>query len=135
YYRGAQPEDRDYSDLAALGVKTVIDLTANGEADEQEQGMVESAGMKFHRIPMTTSNRPADAAVAEFLKLVTDHANQPVFVHCQGGRHRTGAMTAVYRMTEDGWTADRAYAEMKHYKFEGLIGHPELKDFVYEYYA
>ena len=26
YYRGEQPEGRDYADLAALGVKTVIDL-------------------------------------------------------------------------------------------------------------
>src|SRR5436190_4622643 len=26
YYRGAQPDDQDYADLAAFGVKTVIDL-------------------------------------------------------------------------------------------------------------
>jgi tyrosine-protein phosphatase SIW14 len=58
-----------------------------------------------------------------------------VFVHCQGGRHRTGVMTAVYRMTKDGWTADRAYQEMKQYRFEGFPGHPELKRFVYDYYS
>jgi tyrosine-protein phosphatase SIW14 len=58
-----------------------------------------------------------------------------VYVHCQGGRHRTGAMTAVYRMTQDGWTADRAYQEMNQYKFEGFPGHPELKSFVYDYYT
>ncbi len=33
YYRGAQPDGRDYDDLAALGVKTVIDLTQNGRSD------------------------------------------------------------------------------------------------------
>jgi tyrosine-protein phosphatase SIW14 len=133
YYRGAQPKDRDYADLAALGVKTVIDLTEDGRADEKAR--VEAAGMKFHRIPMTTSDRPATAAVSEFLKLVNNPANQPVYVHCQGGRHRTGVMTAVYRMTKDGWTADRAYAEMKQFKFEGFPGHPELKSFVYDYYS
>ena len=90
--------------------------------------------MKFYRIPMTTSDRPSDQAVAEFLKLVTNPANLPVYVHCQGGRHRTGVMTAVYRMTQDGWTADQAYAEMKQYKFEGFPGHPELKRFVYDTY-
>lgn len=135
YYRGAQPEDTDYRDLAGIGVKTVIDLTKDGEADEREQGLVERAGMKFHRIPLTTSDRPADAAVAEFLKLVTDPANQPVYVHCQGGRHRTGVMTAVYRMTQDGWTADHAYDEMKQFRFEGFPGHPVLKRFVYDYYS
>ena len=133
YYRGAQPEKSDYADLAAFGIKTVIDLTRDGRADEA--GLVQRAGMKFYRIPMTTSERPSDAAVAEFLKLVNDPANQPVFVHCQGGRHRTGVMTAVYRMTNDGWTANRAYDEMKQFHFEGFPGHPQLKNFVYDFYS
>ena len=133
YYRGAQPGDRDYKDLAALGVTTVIDLTRDGRANEQR--LVEQAGMRFYRIPMTTSEKPSEAAVAQFLKLVNDPASQPVFVHCQGGRHRTGVMTAVYRMTQDSWTAERAYQEMKQYRFEGFPGHPTLKKFVYDYYS
>jgi protein tyrosine/serine phosphatase len=133
YYRGAQPEPRDYVDLAALGVKTVIDLTEDGRSEEK--GLVEAAGMKFYRIPMTTTDRPSEATITQFLKLVNDTANQPVFVHCQGGRHRTGVMTAVYRMTRDGWTAEQAYQEMKQYNFEGFPGHPELKNFVYAYYT
>src|SRR5947209_2932292 len=52
YYRGAQPSNSDYSDLATLGVKTVIDLQADGRDDEE--GFVERAGMKFYRIPLTT---------------------------------------------------------------------------------
>jgi len=133
YYRGAQPFGNDYADLAALGIKTVIDLTGDGRTDEQ--AFVERAGMKFYRIPLTTSNWPSDAAVTQFLKLVNDRANQPVFVHCQGGRHRTGTMTAVYRMTHYGWTADQAYTEMKKYHFEGFLGHPALKKFVYDFYT
>jgi protein tyrosine/serine phosphatase len=133
YFRGAQPEGRDYADLARLGVKTVIDLTRDGRADEA--GLVQHAGMTFYRIPLTTSERPSNAAVSQFLTLVNDPANWPVFVHCQGGRHRTGTMTAVYRISQDGWTADRAYQEMKQYHFEGFPGHPELKTFVYNYYA
>ena len=34
YYRGAQPQDHDYADLAAAGIKTVIDFTENGEVSE-----------------------------------------------------------------------------------------------------
>jgi len=133
YYRGAQPNEHGYADLAKLGVKTVIDLTADGRNDEP--GMVRQAGMKFYRIPLTTSERPSGNAVTQFLKLVNDPANQPVFVHCQGGRHRTGVMTAVYRMTHDNWTADQAYSEMKQYRFEGFPGHPVLKSFVFDYFA
>jgi protein tyrosine phosphatase (PTP) superfamily phosphohydrolase (DUF442 family) len=134
YYRGAQPRPDDFADLAALGVKTVIDLTSyDGEVGEE--AMVADAGMKFYRIPMTTIDRPSDKVVTKFLNLVNDRANQPVFVHCRGGRHRTGAMTAVYRMTHDRWDADQAYAEMQQYGFElGFPPHPELKEFVYDYY-
>ena len=133
YYRGAQPDRSDYADLAALGIKTVIDLTRDGKADEK--GLVERTGMKFYRIPLTTSDAPTQADVTEFMRLVSDPANQPVYVHCQGGRHRTGVMTAVYRMTQDHWNAERAYTEMKKYKFEGFPGHPALKNFVYAFYA
>jgi protein tyrosine/serine phosphatase len=132
YYRGAQPAASDYSDLAAMGIKTVLDLQADGRADEQ--GLVQRAGMQFYRIGMTTTDRPTDAQVAQFFKIVNDPANQPVYVHCAGGRHRTGTMTALYRMTNNGWTADQAYSEMKQYRFEGFPGHPVLKNFVYAYH-
>src|SRR5256886_1076119 len=131
YLRGAQPEGRDYTDLAASGVKTVIDLTQDGDASEPS--LVQQAGMRFFRIPMTTHETPSDAKVAQFLKLVNDPANQPVYVHCQGGRHRTGVMTAGYRMADGRWTADRAFAEMKQYKFGADFLHSEFKDFVYAY--
>jgi protein tyrosine/serine phosphatase len=133
YYRGAQPSERGFADLAKLGVKTVIDLTAEDHGDERS--IVERNGMKFYRIPLTTSAPPSGSAVDTFLKLVTDPASQPVFVHCQGGRHRTGVMTALYRITQNNWTADRAYAEMKQYRFDRFPTHPKLKNFVYDFYS
>ena len=89
--------------------------------------------MKFVRIPMNTRVAPTPDQVELFLKLVNDPANQPVYVHCAGGRHRTGVMTAVYRMTQDGWTADKAFQEMKQYRFGADFLHPEFKRFVYAY--
>jgi protein tyrosine/serine phosphatase len=134
YYRGAQPKGQDYADLAALGVKTVINLTSD-DADGNEQSMVERAGMKYVRIPMTTRQQPTSAELTLFLNMVNDPANQPVYVHCVGGRHRTGVMTAAYRMSHDGWSADRAFKEMKQYKFGADFLHPELKQFVLSYHA
>jgi protein tyrosine/serine phosphatase len=131
YYRGAQPKGHDYADLAALGVKTVIDLTKDGDA--AEPAIVSGLGMKFYRIAMTTHEPPSADQLKQFLKLVDDPASQPVYVHCQGGRHRTGLMTAVYRMTDDGWSADRAFSEMKQYKFGADFLHSEFKQFVYAY--
>lgn len=42
-------------------------------------------------------------------------------------------MTAVYRMENNGWTANQAFQEMKQYKFESDLLHPEFKRFVYAY--
>ncbi|HEY1304687.1 MAG TPA: dual specificity protein phosphatase family protein [Vicinamibacterales bacterium] len=133
YYRGSQPEGRDYADLAALGVKTVIDLQADGDnADEAK--LVETSGMRFYRIPMTTRVAPNAEQLATFMRIVNDPAQQPVYVHCAGGRHRTGVMTAVYRMEKDGWTSDQAFKEMKKYDFGFDFLHPEFKKFVYAYH-
>ena len=131
YYRGAQPDPRDYAALKALGIKTVIDLQKDFKGSEQR--LVQSAGMKFYRIPMTTRVAPTKEQLESFLQLVNDPANQPVYVHCAGGRHRTGVMTAVYRMTHDGWSADQAFKEMKDYDFGADFLHPEFKQFVLAY--
>jgi protein tyrosine/serine phosphatase len=131
FYRGAQPKRGDYSDLAALGVKTVIDLQQDGEDSEQQD--VEAAGMKFYRVGLSDSSWPAPEKTEQFLKLVNDPANQPVFIHCHGGRHRAGTMTAIYRITHNKWSAEQAYAEMKRYDFERGFGHSTLKDYVYDY--
>jgi protein tyrosine/serine phosphatase len=71
--------------------------------------------------------------LAQFLQVVDDPANQPVFVHCVGGRHRTGVMTAAYRMARQGWTPDQAFQEMKSYKFGADFLHPEFRKFVFDF--
>ena len=131
YYRGAQPTGRAYTELAASGVKLVVDLQESGDASEP--ALVERAGMKYVRIPMNTRVAPTAKQVATFLQLVNDPANQPVYVHCAGGKHRTGVMTAVFRMTQEGWSAARAFQEMKQYRFGADFLHPEFKRFVYAY--
>lgn len=133
YYRGAQPEGGDYAALAAIGVKTIINLTSD-DAEQDEQSMAERAGMHYFQIAMTTHVAPTDAQLAKFMSIVNNPANQPVYVHCVGGRHRTGVMTAVYRINQDGWTSDAAFKEMKQYKFGADFLHSEFKRFVYDYH-
>jgi uncharacterized protein (TIGR01244 family) len=133
YFRGAQPEGRDYADLAALGVKTVINLIGDQDLDESEQSMVEKNGMRYVHIPMSTRAAPTVKQLETFLGLVNDAASQPVYVHCVGGRHRTGVMTAVYRMTKDGLSGEQAFKEMKQFNFGPDFLHPEFKKFVYAY--
>jgi protein tyrosine phosphatase (PTP) superfamily phosphohydrolase (DUF442 family) len=133
YFRGAELKGSAASTLAARGVKMVIDLRSNGDVKAAEAKLVSDAGMKYIRIPMNTRVAPTSQQISEFMSLVTDPANQPVYVHCVEGRHRTGVMTAIYRMNVDGWTADRAFDEMKDYKFGFDFLHPEFKKFVFSY--
>src|SRR5437879_2651270 len=95
FYRGAQPKEGDYRDLAALGIKTVIDLREDPVS--YERNSVEASGMRYINIPMSDSVYPKAETIDRFLKIVDDPATGKFFVHCAGGRHRTGVMGAVYR--------------------------------------
>lgn len=134
YYRGSQPRADEFAQLKKLGIKSVIDLRKDTEPGAPEGAR--NAGLQYFDIPMKASTPATREQVAYFLSLVNNSANWPVYVHCKGGRHRTGAMTAVYRITHDGWTADQAYQEMKDYDFNnGLFGGPKAqREFVYSFY-
>ena len=131
FYRGAQPDESDYKDLKALGVKTVIDLQDHPSSYEKRD--VEALGMRYVNLPMSDSSYPKQDSVDAFLKLVNDPSTGVMFVHCAGGRHRTGVMGAVYRFNVNHWKLDQAYAEMKDYDFYTRFGHGDLKTFVEDY--
>ncbi|HEV7745377.1 MAG TPA: tyrosine-protein phosphatase [Pyrinomonadaceae bacterium] len=132
FYRGARPKDRDYPALAALGIRTVIDLTDNSR--ESEQPAVEAAGLRYVNIPLVDKSYPTAEQVSAFLKVVDDPATGKFYLHCAGGRHRTGIMGAVYRFNHDNWNYDQAYAEMLKYDFYTSNGHGKQKDFVQDYW-
>jgi protein tyrosine phosphatase (PTP) superfamily phosphohydrolase (DUF442 family) len=134
YYRGSQPTQQQFAELKRLGIKTVIDLREDSKKDASQQ--VIDLGMKYFHIPLKVRVPATEEQTTFFLSLVNDPANWPVYVHCKGGRHRTGAMTGIYRITHDGWTADQAFREMKDYDFEkGWLGGPgKQKSYVYSFY-
>ncbi len=130
-YRGAQPKRDQYRQLAAIGVKTVLDL--RGDAERDSRAEAEGAGLRYMNLPLSPKRYPTADAAARFLEIVNDQTNWPVYVHCAGGRHRTGAMIAVYRMMMDHWTVDQAYKEMKQYDFYTFGGHGCYKEYVFDY--
>ena len=133
FYRGAQPKEKDYKDLAVLGIRTIIDLREDPE--QYERPLVESLGMKYVHIPMIAKKYPTPEATQQFLSTVNDPSTGKFFVHCAGGRHRTGAMGAVYRFELYNWDFEKVYKEMKQYDFYTRWGHGAFKDFVKDYYS
>ena len=132
FYRGAEPKSlEDFQALKSLGIHTVIDLQA--ESDPEERAWVESLGMRYVNIPMVAKKYPRPEWVAAFMKTVDDPSTGKFFVHCAGGRHRTGSMGAVYRFEKYGWTFDQVYAEMKQFDFYTSWGHGDFKTFVQDY--
>lgn len=132
FYRGGRPKVEELKTLASLGVKTIIDLTDNSRA--KEQPAVEAAGMRYVNIPIVDKKNPSEAQIAEFLKIVNDPETGKFYVHCAGGRHRTGVMAAVYRFHHDNWNYDQAYAEMLKFDFYTSNGHGKQLDFVKDYW-
>ena len=132
FYRGAEPKGiEDFQALKDLGISTVIDLQAKPEASERR--MVESLGMRYVNIPMVDKEYPRAEWVAAFMKTVDDPSTGKFFVHCAGGRHRTGAMGAVYRYEKYAWGYEQVYAEMKRFDFYTSWGHGDFKIFAQDY--
>ena len=132
FFRGGRPNDEDYAALSALGVKTIIDLTDNSK--EYEQPAVERAGLRYVNIPMVDKSYPSMDQVNAFLKVVDDPETGKFYVHCAGGRHRTGVVGAVYRFNHDKWNLDQVLAEMDQYEFGSGYGHGKQMDFVKDYW-
>ncbi len=133
FYRGAEPRKlEDFRALKEIGITTVIDLQE--KPAPEERGWVESLGMRYVNIPMVEKKYPRPEWVAAFMKTVDDPATGKFFVHCAGGRHRTGSMGAVYRFEKYGWDYDQVYAEMKTFDFYTRWGHGDFKTFVQDYW-
>jgi len=129
--RGPQPSTETLTALRNQGVKTIIDLRMSGPSTMKESHTCQKLGLNFVHIPMIFLKSPSKRDISQFLSLVENPANQPVFIHCMEGRDRTGAMVGMYRIHAQGWNADQAYDEMKKMGFHTAF--TVLADSVYEF--
>ncbi|MDB5332915.1 MAG: protein-tyrosine-phosphatase [Phycisphaerales bacterium] len=105
-WRGGEPTPDGLKTLAAMGVKTVIDLR---ESDESANVPV---GVYYVRMPVSPWS--ADRVdVAEVLRTIAG-SPKPVFIHCHEGRDRTGLAVAAYRLSQ-GMSADDACKELHNF--------------------
>jgi tyrosine-protein phosphatase SIW14 len=112
-YRGAQPADNGFAQLAKLGIKTIIDLRESGSRSVTEKKLVEAAGMHYVSVPLAGYGAPPADVVSKVLALFDDSSAGPVFIHCRRGADRTGTMLAVYRIVHDHWENAKALTEAK----------------------
>jgi hypothetical protein len=134
-YRGALPDEAGYRGLIErVGVERVCSIIEHEVRADRERAL--SAGIKeWRHIAFSDRAAPARERVREWLDYIrTADTSGALFTHCRGGRHRTGMLIGVYRVTDCGWTKEQAFGEMQKYGWYSALGHRPLRDwFFYEF--
>jgi len=102
-----QPAASTWTDLAAAGVRTVVDLRAPNEPrGHDEPDAVRAAGMAYVAIPvtqMTLHDEQFDAVRT----LLRDPSRRPIVVHCASS-NRVGALLLPYFVLDEQQPLDKA---------------------------
>ncbi len=129
-------------------IKTVINLQheepdpflANhwlGKGKIRESDLCRDLGVRYVLITpdLLPPNNKLDVlppAVEEYLKVMDDESNYPVLLHCKAGLHRTGRLTAIYRMEYQGWSEGEALRELRANGY-GFIAASEADEFIIQF--
>jgi tyrosine-protein phosphatase SIW14 len=127
-------------------IKTVVTLRDSHDAgapppDIDEELFCKKQGINHVRLPQRgweekeDGSVPNDVNVARFLEIMKDPANYPVLIHCLAGKHRTGAMCAIFRMEHDHWTNQQAIDELSRYGYDNVQEHADVLGYLRNYRA
>ena len=131
-YRGGRPDAAMFRRLRELGVETVVTFSEDAAALPLEKELAVAEGMEVVSIPVSVDREPTEEEVLLFLGTVLAPERQPVYLHCDNGRDRTGAMVAMYRVVVGGWEIQEAYEEAKVSGFWPYRGDAGLHRFVHQ---
>jgi protein tyrosine/serine phosphatase len=106
-YRSEQPTALGMKNLEQLGIRTVINLRWFNNDRKEAAGTL----LRTDRVKILTWDID-DKHVIEVMRMLKTPDNGPFLIHCKHGADRTGLMTAMYRILEQGWSADEALEEL-----------------------
>jgi len=115
-YRSAQPTPQGFSNLQALGVRSVLNLR------EYHRDTRKARHTDLHLMAYPVAAGQVTAAdVENCLKLLAD-APKPALVHCWHGSDRTGIVVAAWRIVYENRSVEEAEAEFRNDRY----GHHEF---------
>ena len=131
-YRGGQPKEGGIRKLAALGIKTIINLRGEDDLTRAEESEAKSVGLSYFNISLSRWRRPSHEQISRVMAIIETQENWPVFIHCKRGSDRTGTIVALYRISHEGWTAQQAISEARRLGMSWIeFG---MKDYISDYY-
>ncbi len=102
FYRSGQLERSALERVrAATGIRTIIDLSVERRDHpliRDEVAFAAEEGIRYVHLPVPPGAEGIEPFVERFLEVMDDLPGRPVLLHCWHGVHRTGLMTAVFRM-------------------------------------
>jgi protein tyrosine phosphatase (PTP) superfamily phosphohydrolase (DUF442 family) len=121
---GGQPTAGQLEKLKAEGVRAILNLRRPTEKEtplasgarapydiEAEAAEARRLGLRYFNIPVDRE-APQDEQVEEFLQIVADPENRPLFIHCSTA-NRVGGFWMIRRVLVDGWTVEAAEEEAR----------------------
>ena len=107
-----QPDDSTIKNLHKARLKTII----NFRHSDRHEELAEDLGLNYVQISIDNVT-PDEKQLQRFFEVLDDESNYPILMHCQSGSHRTGVMTAIYRIEYQKWSSERALHEMKDFLY------------------
>jgi protein tyrosine/serine phosphatase len=148
YRSGQMTKDGLLRALHELNIGTLVNLRARdyeskNDTTSWEAELCEKNFVQFVSIPLGSpehsqkvtpqaAHHIINEAAEKFLEVLNNPEAypRPILVHCLSGVHRTGVMVALYRIEEEGWSKERALAEMKDMGYRDFNSPDPLRDFI-----
>ena len=150
FYRCGQLTADGFADaVKRLGIRTVVNVQDDvpdpaiwknyvDRRRQSEKELCTRLGVRY--VWLAPDLVPPDAArrgerplaIDQFVRLCDDPSIYPVLLHCKAGLHRTGRLTAIYRMEYEGWDTGSALRELRANGY-GYTASSESDDFVIQF--
>jgi protein tyrosine/serine phosphatase len=149
FYRSGQMTVEGFTEaVARYGIRTIVNLQDEYPDPDVRQAYFDGHTVKESKLcrrlhvryvylppdlirrRLIPAHRPQ--AIDRFLALLDREDTYPVLIHCKAGLHRTGVMTAVYRMEYEHWTPLEAFHELKENGFGEFVASAN-NDYITQY--
>lgn len=129
-YRSSFPQPNNFTFLRKLKLKSVLCLIPE-EYPQLHLEFLEHENIKLFQLGMSGNKEPfvkiSSDLITEAAKIVLNPENQPILIHCNRGKHRTGCLVGVLRRLQK-WSLTIIFDEYR--KFAAPKERPMDQQFI-----